>query len=186
MTELSGRSRGHPRVLRCASIKLFRSMRHCVFVILALSGAMDHGIPWHRAVYFGPMEQRKGKCSCIAQHALIHRLSTANRRRSLVGSVLGFWVISLFAFLLKHFFLVQGFESPLSHISTKFCPPFTVHWSIGQNIPHGIPWSIAPPLSARQNRRIPMPHWTENWDRLTSNKTYTGIPQNGFIYVWWV
>ncbi len=41
---------GHP-------IQLFFSMQHWVFVILMLSGAMDHGIPWHRVVYFAPMEQ---------------------------------------------------------------------------------------------------------------------------------
>ncbi len=34
----------------------FPPMRHCVFVILASSGAMDNGKPRHRAVYFGPRE----------------------------------------------------------------------------------------------------------------------------------
>ena len=39
--------------------QLFPSLRHWVSAILALSGATDHGKPWPRAVYFGPIEQWK-------------------------------------------------------------------------------------------------------------------------------
>ncbi len=48
-------------------------MRHRLSVILALSGAMHHGIPWHRAVYLRAMEDRTYlKCDLggIRAHAI--------------------------------------------------------------------------------------------------------------------
>ncbi len=42
-------------ILLCAQpIKIFCSRWYWIFGIFALSGAMGHGIPWHRAVYFVP------------------------------------------------------------------------------------------------------------------------------------
>ncbi len=50
-------------------------------------------------------------------------------------------------FPLKHFFLAHGFESFLTPILTKFCPPL-LHWAKYTARRHGKPCSIAP-LSAK-------------------------------------
>ncbi len=59
-----------------------------------------------------------------------------SRRNSLVDSVLGFCVIFHCAFSVKVLLLAHGFKSLLSQILTKFCLLFSVHSSIGKNIPH--------------------------------------------------
>ncbi len=75
----------------------------CGFSIVALSWAMDHGTQWHNAAYFGPMAQWTEKCGVepdIREYTpLEHRVNS--RGHSLVVSILGFCVISHFAFSVK-------------------------------------------------------------------------------------
>ncbi len=64
-----------------------------------------------------------------------------NRRHCLVGSELGFCVASRYAFSFKVLFLAHGFESFLSHLLTKSCPPL-LSWGQYTVRCHSIPWSI--------------------------------------------
>ena len=114
---------------------------------------------WHRGTSWPSRWAMDGKRwgIRIAQRARINTTRTAaftftSRRHSLVG--IAYWDSVLYLispFPLKHTFsLTYGFELLLNRISTKFCPPFSVHCPMGKTyrtVPC-IPWSIAS-LSAK-------------------------------------
>ncbi len=91
------------------------------FAILALSGAMGHGMLRH--LYFGPMEQLMEKGRGIAQHARI----VTTCPHSLERTVFGFGIIPLCAFSKVLFLTAWVVTFQLSSVPRG---------SFGQNIRH--------------------------------------------------
>ncbi len=100
-------------------------------------------IPWHGTVYFGSVEQLTEKRWGITQHTRIHNTITAAFNKPstqpCIGGVLGLNSYFSFRLFRSNTFSTawHGVEFLLRHIITKFFPSFSVHCSMGQNMPHG-------------------------------------------------
>ncbi len=113
-------------------------MQHWISAILAPSGEMDHGIPC--GIFWGNGAMgRKGYNPNMGECTV----ESTSPRHSLIGSLLGFYVSSHWAFSVKHYFLAHGFESLIPHFNKgqSSLVPYAARY-------HGIPWLTAS-LSAK-------------------------------------